>query len=790
MKISERWLREWIDPPLSSEQLAEQLTMAGLEVESTSSLRPDWGVVVAGRVNSVLPHPASDELKICKVDAGTGVVIQVVCGACEVKAGRVYALALPGARLADGGVLEARPIRGVQSAGVLCSRAELGLGDEAAQLLELDAGTAPGASLIQTLALDDCVFEIALTPNRGDCLSIRGIAREVSVLNDLAVRRPNIEPVASSAESCRLIHLRAPQACPRYLGRVIEDIDFGRPTPVWITERLRRSDVRGINIVVDITNYVMLELGQPMHAFDNDRLRGDISVRWAGPDEGLKLLDGQELRLAEDTLVIADASGPVALAGIMGGFETAVGPTSRRVFLESAFFAPEYVLGRGRRYGLQTDASQRFERGVDPSLPSQAIERATELLLEYCGGRAGPVTQASSNEHLSVPAPILLRMERMRAVLGIQVERDTAMGILTRLGFRAQPLPQGLEITAPPHRFDVALEADLIEEVARIHGYERIPGQRPGGRLHMHRGLPDPRLPAWRRILADRGYFEAMTYSFTDEVLQRRMLGEHEPVRLRNPISAELGVMRMSLWPGLLQAVRHNLNRQQVRVRLFEIGRVFGTGGDLRQDLNVAGLSYGNIYEEQWDRNNRLCDFYDIKGDLEAILAEVDRNRPVEYRPAAHPAGQPGQTAEIIFNKQMVGVIAALHPGILSELGINGPVFAFELSVGGIASRGRPQFENFSRFPSMRRDLALVVDRNIPVADILAAVQGCAEDLVNNLELFDVYEGEGIDLGKKSLALGLTFQKSSSTLTDAEVEAALARIVGAVQRKFGAKLRH
>lgn len=790
MKISERWLREWVDPPLSADQLGEQLTMAGLEVESISSLRPAWGRVIAGLVESVLPHPDVRDLKICRVDAGSDARIQVVCGAKDVSAGRLYALALPGARLADGSILEATAIRNMRSEGMLCSRAELDLGDESDRLLELGTGIAPGTSLIEALELDDCVFEIALTPNRGDCLSINGLAREVGVLNDVAVRRPGIAPVEASAETCRLIHLHAPDACPRYLGRVIEDIDIGRPTPIWIIERLRRSDVRGINIVVDISNYVMLELGQPMHVFDNERLQGDISVRWARQDECLKLLDGQQLKLAEDTLVIADASGAVALAGIMGGFETAVSATSRHVFLESAFFAPEYILGRARRYDLQTDASQRFERGVDFSLPAQGLERATELLLRYCGGRAGPVTQAVSNEHLPNPGPVLLRSERMQGLLGVRIEPDTVTRILGRLGFAVQQVPAGLEVTVPTHRFDVALEADLIEEVARIHGYGHIPSRQPGGRLSMHRGRPDPRPSAWRRILADRGYFEAITYSFVDEVLQRRLLGDQEPVRLRNPISAELGVMRVSLLPGLLQAVLYNLNRQQPRVRLFEIGRVFGSGGDLRQDLHVAGMTYGNIYDEQWDRNNRLSDLFDIKGDVGAILAAVDRNALMDCEPAAHPACQPGQTSDIIFNKQRVGIIGALHPAILAELGIDNPLFAFELNAARIAATGGAVFANFSRFPSMRRDIALVVERDVPVGDLLAEVRSSAGELLNNLELFDVYEGEGIDLGKKSLALGLTFQKSSSTLIDVEVEAALARILGAAQRKFGAKLRH
>ena len=789
MKFSERWLRQWVDPPLSSGQLAEQLTMAGLEVESTVSLKPDWGRVVAGLVESVTPHPASAELKICAVNTGSGSASQVVCGAPGVAAGKLYAMALPGARTADGRVLEAASIRGVLSEGMLCSRAELGLGEESGALLELQAPAKAGMPLEQVLELDDHVFDLAVTANRGDCLSISGIAREVAVLNGLDVRCPEIPAVTATSDRRRSVSLPVPAACPRYLGRVIEDVEISRPTPLWITERLRRADVRGINIVVDITNYVMLELGQPMHAFDNDRLQGEISVRRAEPSEKLKCLDGQERDLAEDVLVIADASGAVALAGIMGGDGTAIGPGSRNIFLESAFFVPEHVRGRARRYGLQTDASHRFERGVDPSLPAQAMERASGLILEYCGGRAGPVTDATSHGHLPKPPALMLRRERLHMLLGVTVAAGQVSRILEHLGFSVRAVADGWEVGVPAHRFDVTLEADLVEEVARIHGYEHIPSRRPDGRPAMHRQGPDPRFSAWRRILAARGYFEAITYSFVDAAQQSGLFGAVPALRLQNPIATDRDAMRISLLPGLLQALHYNVNRQQTRVRLFEIGRVFLARPSLTQDYRIAGISYGNIYPEQWDRNNRLSDFYDLKADVEALLADLRVDGEIDYEAADVVPYQSGRTANIFFNKQRVGTLGALHPKALAGAGIDGPALAFELYAEHLVARSGRHFAHFSRFPSMRRDLALVVGKDIQVAELLAEVRASGGELLTNLELFDVYEGEGVDSGKKSLALGLTFQKSSSTLIDAEVEAALGGILGAVQGKFGATLR-
>lgn len=790
MKFSERWLREWVDPPLSTAELAEQLTMAGLEVEATLSLRPEWGPVVVGLVETVAKHPSSGDLKICTVSTGSGASMQVVCGAPGVAAGGLYALALPGARVGDSRALDAVTIRGVRSEAMLCSRAELGLGEESGSLLELKPPAMAGMPLDRALELDDHIFDLAVTPNRGDCLSISGIAREVAVLNSSKVRHPQTPAVAATSTRRREISLPVPDACPRYLGRVIEDIDVRRPTPLWIAERLRRADVRGINIVVDITNYVMLELGQPMHAFDDDRLQGGINVRRGRSAEALKCLDGLTRTLADDVLVIADASGAVALAGIIGGEYTAIDSHSRNVFLESAFFMPEYVRGRARRFGLQTDASQRFERGVDPALPAPALERASALILESCGGRAGPVIEAVSPGHLPAAPELTLRRKRLETLLGLAVPPERVSGILEHLGFRARETDGGWRVVSPSHRFDVTLEADLVEEVARIHGYDRIPSRRPDGRPAMHLQGPDPRFSAWRRILVDRGYFEAITYSFVDETVQAGLFESPAPIRLQNPIAEDMGAMRVSLLPGLLQALNYNLNRQQGRVRLFEIGRVFLAEPGLTQDFRVAAVTFGNIYSEQWDRSNRLADFFDLKADVEALLTELRLNAESTYQPTDRAPFQPGQAANILLDKQLVGVVGALHPKRLSKAGIEVPVYAFELDAERLAVGPERPFAEFSRFPSMRRDLALVVDRDLPVGDLLIVVRASGGELLTNLELFDVYEGEGVDLGKKSLALGLTFQKSSSTLIELEVEAALDGILGAVQGKFGAKLRN
>ena len=787
MKFSENWLREFVNPDVSSGELAEQLTMAGLEVEAVTPCRPGFSGVVVARVTGMDPHPDAASLKLCRVDAGAG-EIEVVCGADNVRPGGVYALAPEGAVLPDGRRIRTTELRGVVSRGMLCSAAELGLSDDAGRLLELGPEGKPGQDLGEYLALDDNIVELSLTPNRGDCLGLIGIAREVAVLNGGQLKRRRARSVAAAVKDVRKIRLEAAAACPRYAGRVIRDVDSRRETPSWIRERLRRSDIRSVNAVVDITNYVMLELGQPLHAFDHEKLRGPVQVRLSRKGETVTLLDGAAHTLDAQTLVIADDTGAVAMAGVMGGQDSAVNDDTRHLFLESAWFSPAAILGRARLYGMHTDASHRFERGVDPTLQAEAVERATALIMEVCGGRPGPVVDKVVQAHLPAAGTVTLRAGEVQRRLGVDVPAAACWGILKRLGFRVSGRGAVRDVSAPPYRFDIAVEADLIEEIARIHGYQAIPSRLPAAALAMPGEDRGGRArEAMLATLTERGYFEAITYSFVDPALQQQLLGEGEDAALLNPISTELSVMRRSLWPGLLQALQYNLKRQQQRVRLFELGRVYS---GQREPLMLAGLIYGNSYIEQWGIESIYSDFYDLKGDVEAMLqAASGRAGEIRFRPAQHPALQGGRTAQLLRDSQELGFIGAVHPRHLRWLDIPHPVYVFEIDLQLIPSKSGLKYEKISKYPSVRRDLSMLVEVDLPVAEVLQVIESSAGDSLYNLELFDLYRGEGIDLGKKSLTLGLTFQRYSSTLTDEEVDSLMALILNALQEKFGATLR-
>ena len=789
MKFSENWLREWIDPGISTEELAEQLTMAGLEVEAVSSCRPAFNGVVVARIAEISPHPEAAKLKLCRVDAGGGKEVTVVCGADNVRSGGCYALAKAGASLPDGRRIQPSELRGVVSEGMLCSPAELGLYDDSGRLLELGEDAEAGQDLTAYLDLDDSAIELSLTPNRGDCLGIVGIAREVAVLNGGQLKRQRYRPVPPVVKDVRKIRLDAPEACPRYAGRIIRDVDISRPTPPWIRERLRRSDIRSLNVVVDISNYVMLELGQPMHAFDNDALQGAVEVRFARPEEAIVTLDGEEHGLDELTLVIADATGAVAMAGIMGGLHSAVGDNTRNLFLESAWFAPEAVMGRARRYGMHTDASHRFERGVDTTLQAEAIERATALILAVCGGRAGPVVDMVNKARMPRDKTLNLRAAEVSRRLGTAVPPSTCWDILKRLGFGLAGRGTSRQVSVPPYRFDISIEADLIEEIARIYGYKSIPSRLPLAAVQIQAGTSGVEaLQRAAAVLTDRGYYEVITFSFVDPAQQQQLMGEGEPAAaLLNPIASDLSVMRQSLWPGLLQALEYNLKRQQQRVRIFEQGRVYKEAGEIPV---LAGLIYGNLYIEQWDIDNCYCDFFDIKGDVEALLSGVAGSRCApRFERARHPALHPGQSAQITINNQVVGYLGALHPQHLHRLDIPQPAYVFELELSLIALKKTIKYEKLSKFPSVRRDLSILVSEEVVAADILDHVTTMAGDYLHNLELFDLYRGEGIDLGKKSLSLGLTFQRYSSTLTDKEVDSLMALILKSLQEKYGVTLR-
>lgn len=788
MRISYNWLREWVPVPLEAAALAERLTQAGLEVDAVERIAPQFQGVVVGEVRAVAPHPRAGHLSLCRVDAGGG-MLEVVCGAPGVTAGLRAAFAPPGAVLPGGRRIEAREVQGVRSAGMLCSALELGLGEEGETLLAAPAQAAPGTPLADALDLDDYVIEVDLTPNRGDCLSVLGVAREAAVLTGTALRASPVQPQPAHIDDALAVTLAAPAGCPVYAGRVIRGVDARAPSPAWLRERLRRAGVRAISAVVDVTNYVMLDLGQPLHAFDLATLRGGITVRYGRAGERLELLDGQQVDLDPQTLVIADAARPVALAGIMGGAPTGVGAGTTGVFLESAFFTPRAIAGRARALRLNTDASQRFERGVDFTLQVDAIERATELLLAIAGGRPGPVQVARAPEALPARVPVTLRRERLDRLLGFEVPGADVQRMLTGLGLAVQPGPGGWQAIPPPFRFDIAIEADLVEEVARLAGYQAMPARLP--RI----GLQRPRLrPAQadgaraRAVLVERGYREVITYSFVDAATLALFEPAQEALMLANPISAEMAAMRTSLWPGLVRVLAHNLKRQRERVRVFELGSVFRPGrGGLEERPVLAGAVAGAVWPEQWGAPARLVDFFDLKGDVEALLERA--GRPARFEPLALPALHPGQAARVRCDDGTAGTLGALHPALCQRLDLATPVLVFELPLAALARTGVPRYRAISRFPMVRRDLSVLVDRALPAAALLDSVRELAGGWLLDLQLFDVYQGERIDSEKKSIAIGLLFQDASSTLTDAQVDAVVERVREGLAGRHGAALR-
>ena len=788
MKFSERWVREWVDPPIDTEELVAQLTAIGLEVESATPVAGPIRQVTVAEVVGVAPHPGADRLWLCEVNDG-GDPCRVVCGAPNVRPGMRSALARAGARLPDGSKVRKSRIRGEISQGMLCSARELDLGDEADGILDLGAGAPLGEDLAEWLGLDDMVIEVGLTPNRSDCLCIAGIAREIAVASGVAVRRSARAPVVKPRiDDVLPIALDAPQRCPRYVGRVVRGIDPGARSPMWMTERLRRCGVRPLSAVVDITNYVMLELGQPMHAFDLGRLDSGIRVRNGREGESLTLLDGSVVELDSDALVIADESRPVALAGVMGGLESGVTGATRDVFLESAWFEPRAVALETRRRGMHTDASHRFERTVAPDLQREAMERATELLIETTGGEPGPLVEVIDVEHGPRAEPVALRRARIRRVLGAEIPAHEVHDILTRLGMRVEETLTGWVVTPPPHRPDIGIEVDLIEEIARIVGFDRLPGTVPTADLDIAaRAESRIDMTRVRGRLVDRGYHEAVTYSFVDAALQARIAPALDGVALANPIASDMGVMRTTLWPGLIGAAAYNANRQQSRVRLFETGLVFISDGDrIRQPKMIGALAAGPAVPEQWAHASRTVDFYDVKADVEALLALSGRT--VEFIADTHPALHPGQTAAIVQCGERIGVMGALHPTLASELKLPGAVL-FELRLEAVGAGTVPQFKAFSRFPAVRRDLSLVLPETIPASAVRECIEQAGADALEKLELFDVYTGEGIDFGMKSLSLALTFQSRSHTLDDTEVSTALSVILDSLTRKLRAALR-
>ena len=791
MKFSELWLREWVNPPVSTETLADQLTMLGMEVEDVAAAAPILDGVVAGRVGSVEKHPDADKLFVCTVTKDAASAVVVVTGAPGVKPGCCYPYAGVGTVLPGSAEIKETDIRGVASTGMLCSAAELGLSEEADELFLLADDSMPGTAVSGLMRLDDRVFDIGLTPNRGDCLSINGIAREIAVINQMPFDPPvNTSPVVAGHDHSRSINLVAPDGCPRYVGRIINNIDMSRPSPLWLREKLRRCGLRSLNPVVDITNYVMLELGQPMHAFDNAKLTGAISVRYAAAGEEITLLDGESRVMPADTLVIADTERALAMAGVMGGLESAVSDNTRHVFLESAFFTPLVVAGRARQFGMHTDASHRFERGVDFMLQRRAMERATQLIMEICGGEPGPVTEAVVEQALPKRPNVGLRSTAAKDLLGEAIDMKQCAGILTRLGLEEIASDaDSRHFNIPSHRFDISIEADLIEEVARIYGYRNIKSALPPANLAMRKPDFRERLDLMRRVLVNRGYQEAVTYSFVSHTLQSRLFPEVESIVLLNAISTDMERMRLSLWPGLLTALQHNLNRQQERVRLFETGKIFSSNGEIQQSLVIGGVSYGKVEPEQWDSRAESADFYDIKADAEAVLAACCGPISAEFRPVSCAALHHGKAAEIIYNGRRIGLVGTLHPRIQSNLEIAEEVCLFEICLESVPEEIQSKLRIISKFPTVRRDLSILVDNEVPASDLLKNVATAASDLLSNLDLIDVYQGQPVAEGKKSVTFGLTFQQTSDTLTDLEVDSAVAHILDSLSSVFGAQLR-
>ena len=786
MQFSEKWLRSMVNPALSSEELGELLTMAGLELEQSRPAAAAFSNVVVAHVLAVEKHPDADKLNLCKVDVGQAQPLQIVCGAANVAAGLKVPCALVGAKL-PGIEIKLAKVRGVESFGMLCSSRELGITEEASGLLVLPQDAPIGSPIREYLGLDDQLLTLKLTPNRADCLSLTGIAREVSALTGAPLSLPDVAPVAATHNQQREVVLDAATACPRYCGRVIIDVDATRPTPAWMQQRLERSGNRSISALVDITNYVMLELGQPLHAFDNSKLQGSIHVRFAKSGEQIKLLNEQIVSPDAETLLIADERRALALAGIMGGADSAVSEATTAVFLESAFFQPSVIAGKARELGFFSDASYRFERGVDFALPRYAIERATQLILEVCGGKPGALVEAVATESLPKRPAVTLRTARADKVLGIALGQAAIAKILRESGFEFTQQADNFVVTPPSHRFDIEIEEDLIEELARIHGYHNIPALPPQAALNM---LPQNESLCSahdiRALLAARDYQEVVTYSFVEEGWERDLAGNSDLIRLANPIASNMSVMRSSIFGGLLDTLNYNLNRQQNRVGLFEIGACFTKNNtEYAQKTKLTGLRYGDASPEQWGEAARKVDFFDVKADVEALLGGAAR-----FETAQHPALHPGQCAQILIGDVVLGVIGALHPRWQQQYGLQQSAVLFELDLAELLKQQVTKFSEIAKFPPLRRDIAVVVDEAIAVQKLIDAMRNAKIPAVSEIALFDVYRGKGIEENKKSLAFLVLMQDTQKTLMDQDADSAVAKLVNLLAQQFGAVLRN
>lgn len=789
MKFSENWLRQHVKTDASREELVATLTAIGLEVEDMTVLGAVLDGVVVARIVECVRHPEADRLQVCQVDAGQGGVLQIVCGAPNARPGLLAPLATIGTKVGEL-TIKAAKLRNVESNGMLCSAKELGIDADASGLLELPSDAPVGMPIADYLGLPDASIELKLTPNRADCFGVRGIAFDVAAALGSQVEPLDAEPVPAQSNATLAVELNAGADAPRYVGRVIESVNTTAATPLWMAERLRRSGVRPISFLVDVTQYVMLELGQPMHAFDRDLLNGPVGVRRARAGEAVKLLDGRDAVLDDGFLVITDADRVVALAGIMGGHDTRVTDTTRNVFLEAAHFAPDAIIGRSRRIGLHTDAGHRFERGVDPELPRIAVEYATKLILEVAGGVPGPVIEAVRDVDLPRSQIVTLRRERLARVLGVHVADVEVERILRALGLGVEVTGDGWRVIAPTRRFDIAIEEDLIEEIARIHGYNAIPTTLPSGAARVvspsETVLDEATV---RRQLVARNFLEAINYAFVDGDLLAKWLASDGGVPLANPLSAELSTMRTMLLPGLVAALGRNAARQQSRVRLFEIGKVFAArAGDAPMETRrLAAVVCGDARTEQWGTPARQVDFHDLKGDLDSLANAAGAT--LEYRPSQTAWGHPGRSADIHRDGERIGWIGQLHPRLQKVLDLDTAVLAFEVDLAALQQRRLARSAALSRFPSVRRDLAFVVPEGVSWAALAGTVERAAGPSLQDLRLFDRYVGKGVETGCKSLAMGLILQEESRTLTDRDIDQVVAQVIAALRGEHGAEIR-
>ncbi|QTH71824.1 phenylalanine--tRNA ligase subunit beta [Pseudoalteromonas xiamenensis] len=794
MKFSEKWLREWVNPAIDTNALSEQLSMAGLEVDGLDPVAGEFSGVVIGEVVECGQHPDADKLRVTKVNVGGDELLDIVCGAANCRQGLKVVVATVGAVLPGDFKIKKAKLRGQPSNGMLCAFAELGMADNSDGIIELPADAPIGQDIREYFGLNDVTIDVDLTPNRSDCLGIKGLAREVGVLNGIDVKTLDIPAVTPTIEDSISIELVNPASCPRYLGRVVKGINLDAVTPFWMVEKLRRSGIRSIDPVVDVTNYVLLELGHPMHAFDLNAIEGGIKVRNANEGEELILLDGNTAKLKSSTLVIADHNKALAIAGIFGGEASGVKEGTVDVLLESAFFNPLAIAGQARGYGLHTDASHRYERGVDYQLQRDAMERATALLIEIAGGQPGPVVEAVSDADLPKPVAVTLRRERLDRVIGYHIEDAKVTDILTRLGLDVTFEHGTWSALAPSYRFDISIEEDLIEEVARVFGYNNIPNVAPTASLNMTKHQEAHlSVKTLRHALVGRGYQEAITYSFVDPKVQSLLHPESDALVLPHPISVEMSAMRVSLMPGLVNAVVYNQNRQQGRIRLFEQGLKFlkneNAENGVEQVAVIGGIAFGNTHNEHWSVPSRNVDFFDVKGDVEALLALTNKANQFTFKAEACDGLHPGQSAAIYLDDKKVGYLGAIHPQLLKGLDLNQTAYVFEIEVDALSLRHIPEAEKLSKFPSNRRDIAILVADDVKIGDILKCIEKVGGNQLVDLNLFDVYKGKGIEPDFKSLAIALTLQAVDRTLEEKDINLVVDNVVAELAKQFNASLR-